>query len=196
MFDKFRKITFFPKNSEYQSSDFLQILASHWVRYAKNLITTMNNEEELFLEGFADMLEFFQIQPLYIQILIIAFLSACTVGLVIFSYYCIKVIVTFFIKIMKGLFKVGEVAIKRIPMMTDELTKKNSVATPVNNQNMPTDFNTTNKKPNKVKDMNVSKIAYHCTNCGKEFSEKMMRTIMNNEKVFCEYCGQGFVVEK
>ena len=156
----------------------------------------MNSEEEFIMQRFADFLDFFQIQPLYLQIIIIAFLTACTVGMVTFAYYCIKAVVTFFIKLIKGTFKIGEAAIKYKKPLNHKIGDHNAVTSPNQKGKNGTDVNEKAMKPNGTLDEKVKSVDYHCTNCGNKFSDKMMRTIINNEKVFCEYCGQGFVVEK
>jgi DNA-directed RNA polymerase subunit RPC12/RpoP len=190
-------------------------------------------EEEIALENFIRFVDFFQTQPLILQITILLFLTGITVGAIAFSYYMIKLVVVFFIKLVKGVATVVKSSIDyRTPQQPEVQQVKGSIAPPAQfnlNHGQPaqgvmepqTQYNQqiqqapqsvmnpspiTGSQTSQAFSNNISAIqnqppkskipVLHCSNCGNAFTEKMIEAIKQTEMVYCEYCGQGFMIEK
>ncbi len=188
------------------------------------------NEEEIALENLVKFVDLFQTQPLILQITILLFLTGVTVGAIIFSYYMIKLVVMFFIKLIKG----GVTVVKAgVQYRSSQPAITTSSAAPAGQSNIqygqgpqagirPTQHLTQNQtqhqtqhqtqkqapfsQPQNGLSTNLSAVnkqgsqpkvpVVHCSNCGNPFTEKMIDALKQSEKVYCEFCGQGFIIEK
>jgi hypothetical protein len=133
-----------------------------------------------------EFLEWYVVQPIYGQILaiigIIALLSlAVTIiyyvikGIAYLIFYTLKGIYYLLKGIGLGIFKLCEGFYN---LVSGESKSKKQIEN--NNVNIGNQFNRIN-----------SNILY-CNECGKRFSEKMMKKILSNGNVFCVNCGKEF----
>ena len=145
-----------------------------------------NIADTIFL-WYNEFVEWYLVQPIYGQILSIIGIIALLALVITLIYYVIKGIAYLFYYILKGIyyllkgiglgiFKLCEGFYK---LVSGDLKANKQIEN--NNTYSENQFNGT--KYNII----------FCTECGKKFSEKMIRKILLNGNVFCVNCGKEFI---
>lgn len=169
----------------------------------------MSEEHLPFGDDFLSLIEFMQGQDPVLQWIVGALIIALTVGMIVFTVYMMKLVITTIIKMIKGAVKVGKAGVGynnhgSIPLHASPQGQQISARAPVNqpvyqqmpvNQPVQTNQNQQMSANQQAQAVEI-KTDYFCSNCGNKFTDMMIETIKKNERVYCEYCGQGFMVDK
>lgn len=144
------------------------------------------NIADTIILWYNEFIEWYLVQPIYGQILSIIGIIALLALVITLVYYVIKGIaylIYYFLKgiylllkgIGLGIFKLCEGFYK---LVSGEIKIKK-----------PT---TENNVYNGNQDNQIKSNLIYCNECGRRFSEKMMRKILSRENVFCTNCGKEF----
>ena len=139
---------------------------------------------------YEEFIQWYLVQPIYGQILTIIGIIALLALMVTIIYFVIKGIAYLIYYILKGIYYLLKGIGLGIFKLCEGFYKLVSGEINVNKQ---TENNNTHSE-NQFNGIQ-SNIIY-CNECGKSFSENMMRKIHSNENVFCTNCGKGFSIEE
>lgn len=149
----------------------------------------MDGSDVDFWTVFMTFKDWFLTVPFIIQVLIIAALTAITVGALVLTYYVIKGVFWLIFQIFKlfiELFKVifGINRDKKINAPTTQPASK-TVQTQVSSRpTLPTVAITP-----AVQTQIPTATKMFCPNCGQSFTDSMIALVQKNGKTFCEFCG-------
>jgi DNA-directed RNA polymerase subunit RPC12/RpoP len=139
--------------------------------------------QESFIDWFMGVYTFFHAQHIAVQILIIALLTAITVGAIVLAFYVVKLVFQLLFWLIKALFNLlkniggkkepqpasstqpTQVALATATVIPAQVIQATPVVAPVVAQKL------------------------HCPNCGAEFTAEMMALIKQKTETFCESCG-------
>ncbi len=134
----------------------------------------------LWYNEFAD---WYLIQPIYVQILSIIGIITLLSLTIILVYYLIKGIAYLIYYILKGVYYllkgIGYGIFKLCEGFYNLISGSSNSKKQTENKIIP------------IEDSNRRTTIY-CTECGKAFSEKMIKKLFNDGIVFCVYCGKNF----
>ena len=139
----------------------------------------------------------FVIQPIYAQILILVGVIAILALVITLVYYLLKGVAYLVYYILKGAYYllkgIGILFYGAFEALYYGITDKPKPGTEPAPQS---DAPQTDKNPDPIAHaqenyQHIQPDAMFCTECGTKFTDTMMHTLSNRESVFCIHCGKG-----
>lgn len=137
-----------------------------------------------------EFIEWYSVQPIYGQILSIIGIIAILALLVTLIYYVIKGIAYLVYYVLKGIYLLLKYIGLGIFKLCEGFYKLVSGEVKVNKHV------DTNNDSNVIQPAMTQMNVLFCNECGKMFSEKMIRKIKLHGNVFCAHCGKEFTLNE
>lgn len=150
-----------------------------------------------FIIPWEEFVNWFAIQPIYGQILLLVGVIALLALVITLVYYLLKGAAYLVYYILKGAYSllkgIGIFFYGAFEALYYEITGKPKPGTePATQSDVPqTDKNPEPITPVQKNYQHIQPNAMFCTECGTKFTDTMMNNLSNRESVFCIHCGNG-----
>ena len=154
------------------------------------------HEGQMFSMYWQEIVDWFVVQPIYGQILILVGVIALLALAVVIVYYVLKGVAYLVYYILKGVYYllkgIGLLIYKIFEGLYYNISGKPKPGTP-QPQNQPQIRKTVIQNvPIQKSFQEVHPEVTFCSECGNKFSNSMLNTLSENSVVYCIHCGKGF----
>ena len=156
------------------------------------------HEGQMFSMYWQEIIDWFVVQPIYGQILILVGVIALLALAVVIVYYVLKGVAYLVYYLLKGVYYllkgIGLLIYKIFEGLYYNISGKPKPGTP-QQQNQPQISKTVIQTvPIQKSFQDVQPEVTFCSECGNKFSNSMLNTLSENNVVYCIHCGKGFHV--
>jgi len=162
------------------------------------LVDWKNYHFDWFMLYWNQFVEWFMVQPLFAQILVVAGIFAILSLTLVIVYYIIKGFVYLVYYILKGVYYLLRYIALGVYKLFKALYyaisgKKKPTNNHVQNSNVHQNFQQDYKPhPSKIIRIKEPDKVRYCSECGAEFTEKVSSLLISRGRVYCEHCGKKF----
>jgi len=154
------------------------------------------HEGQMFSMYWQEIVDWFVVQPIYGQILMLVGVIALLALAVVIVYYVLKGVAYLVYYILKGVYYllkgIGLLIYKIFEALYYNISGKPKPGTP-QQQNQPQISKTVIQNiPIQKNFQDVHPEVSYCSECGNKFSGSMLNTLSENKVVYCIHCGKGF----
>jgi len=154
------------------------------------------HEGQMFSMYWQEIVDWFVVQPIYGQILILVGVIALLALAVVIVYYVLKGVAYLVYYILKGVYYllkgIGLLIYKIFEGLYYNISGKPKPGTP-QQQNQPQISKIVIQNvPIQKSFQDVHPEVTFCSECGNKFSNSMLNTLSENNVVYCIHCGKGF----
>ena len=154
------------------------------------------HESQMFSTYWQEIVDWFVIQPLYGQILILIGVIALLALAVVIVYYVLKGVAYLVFYILKGTYYllkgIGLLFFKLFEGLYYAISGRPKPGSQVQQNQIPTNVQIVQKTPSRQTYQEVLPEAIFCSECGNKFSDSMLHTLSEKNVGYCIHCGKGF----